>query len=114
VIYLDSFVERFIWESDVQKRCAMVGCMENHVNHLNFLCEQILEDDKPVRNIMQPNYIHERVAKVEKMLIRMDTNHSDAARWMDMWIAFIQEQSSIILTYFKTLRLSKNVKGTGV
>jgi hypothetical protein len=88
---MSSFIDQFTQEQDIIKRIKMVQVMEKHIHELNRRTNEILEDDQPIRNIMQYNFIKQRMDKMNKRLTWMEKSN-----WYQEWIDFLQNQIEYI------------------
>jgi hypothetical protein len=93
---VQNFINQFTNLEDNFVRINMVKNMEQHVLDLNHIAENILEDNQPIRFLMQHHYIKERIDKINKRLFYLDLSYEETIMMYNEWCDFVEKQIEIL------------------
>ena len=90
---IDQYMNHFINEDDRSIRIQMVQIMEKHINHFNQFAETILQDNQPVRFLMQMVWIKERIYKINQRLNFLDLGFQETKKIYNDWCIFLDNET---------------------
>jgi hypothetical protein len=93
---IDQYINHFINEDDTSIRIQMVQIMEKHIIDFNHFAENILQDNQPVRFLMQIVWIKERINKINQRLNYLDLGFQETNKIYNDWCIFLDDQTKLL------------------
>lgn len=90
---IEQYIEHFMNEKDTKIRIQMVQIMEKHIIELNQFAETILQDNQPIRFLMQMIWIKEKINKINSRFNFLHLVWEETSKIYDDWCTFLDNET---------------------